>query len=150
MSAELDRVRATLDRHRKLFDLTRDDLGKALCKAATDGVHENIAGEHAPDGTPWDKLSAGYAEWKSFHYPGQAMGVLHGTMANPREVAGRPDVATDRAEVTYGVTERARKEYAWFSEGDPAANRPARPSWGFTAASLAEVGKILDARFATA
>ena len=147
--AALAKIRADLERHRHLFDLDRDHLGRDLCKAATDGAQECIAGEHDPDGKPWDKLSPRYDEWKSFQFPGQPMGVLHQVMANPREVAGEPpEVSAERATVTYGVSEQARQEAEHFQEGD--ARQPPRPFWGFTADSTKEAGQILDRKFQTA
>jgi phage gpG-like protein len=151
MSAALDRVRAALERHKKLFDLTEDALGRKLCKAATDGVQECIADEKTPDGQAWVPLSEHYEEWKSFHYPGNPMAVLKGIMANPREVAGEVVVRPDHAVVTYGVTDEAREHATWFQEGGgrPGHGQPARPFWGFTSASLDEVREILDERFRT-
>lgn len=148
MNPAMAKIRADLARHRKAFDLVEGDLGKKLCKAATDGVQECIAGEHAPDGTRWDDLSAAYEEWKSFHHPGNPMAVLHGTMANPREVAGQVAVTPEKATVTYGVSDRARQEAYWFQEGDD--DQPGRRFWGFTDASKAEVKQLLDARFKAA
>ena len=147
MSRRLSKVRSDITHLRGLFDLTRDGLGKDLCKAATDGVQATIAAEQAPDGTPWDELSAGYEEWKSFQFPGSPIAVLHGTMADPREVAGVPTVASDFASVTYGVSEQARQEAVWFQEGDE--NQPGRPFFGLTEASRARILEILDGRFAT-
>jgi hypothetical protein len=147
VSANLERVRAVLDRHRKLFDLREGDLGRKLCKAATDGVQECIADQREPDGTPWPELSTLYDEWKSFHYPGNPMAVLHGIMANPREIAGVVEVSAERAVVTLGVSDRARAESSWFQEGDPAAHRPPRRFWGFTPESQKEAKQLLDDRF---
>ncbi len=149
MSAALDRIRRDMARIRELFDLTRDDLGRDLCKAATDGVQATIVAQQAPDGTPWASLSPAYAEWKSFQFPGSPIAVLHGTMADAHEVAGEVAVRPDLARVTYGVSERARQEAAWFSEGDPGGNQPPRPFFGLTDASIAACREILDARFAT-
>jgi hypothetical protein len=148
MSAAFVKIKADLERHRHLFDLDRDRLGEDLCSAATAGVQECIAGQHAPDGTPWDKLSPAYDEWKSFQFPGEPIAVLYKHMADPHEVAGEVEVAALRAVVTYGISDRAKQEIVWFSEGD--ADQPPRPFWGFTAASLAEAGKILADRLATA
>lgn len=147
MGAELSKVLAVLDRHRKLFDLTRDNLGRDLCKAATDGVQATIAAEQSPDGVPWAPLSEKYEEFKQFQYPGQPIAVLHGIMADPHEVAGIVSVANSWAEVTYGRSEQAREEAHWFQEGN--GRQPARPFWGFTAQSLKQAGEILDARFKT-
>lgn len=146
----LAKLRATLGRHSHGFDLDRDDLGRRLCKAATDGVQYSIAREETPDGQRWADLSEKYEEWKSFNYPGNPMAVLHGTMADPREVAGEVDPpSATRAIVTYGVSEQAREEAAWFQEGGgkPGHGQPARPFWGFTEESRKEVKSILDARF---
>jgi hypothetical protein len=137
-----------MERHRKLFDLSEGNLGRDLCKAATDGVQACIAGEHAPDGTPWAALSEKYAEWKSFQFPGNPISLLHGTMDDPHEVAGIVDVADSWAEVTYGRSDQARQEAMWFQEGN--SHQPPRPFWGFTAESLKAVREILDARFKTA
>lgn len=144
MSPDFARIRADLERHRHLLDLDRDRLGLDLCSAATAGCQECIAGQHAPDGTPWAPLSDAYDEWKSFAYPGNPISLLHGTMDNPREVAGEVEVAARRAAVTYGISERAREEAGWFQEGN--AHQPGRPFWGFTADSLAEVARILTDR----
>lgn len=143
-------IQADLDRHRHPFDMTRDNLGQDLCKAATDGCQECIAREESPDGSPWAPLSKDYAEWKAFHYPGSPIGVVHLVMANPREVAGEVIATPNKAEVTYGVSGQAKQEASWFQEGDPAHNRPPRRFWGFTRDSLATVRVILDRRFATA
>jgi Phage virion morphogenesis family len=152
VSANLARMKATLDRHRKLFDLTQDNLGQRLCKAATDGVQACIAGQHEPDGTPWQPLSEHYEEWKAFHYPGLDMGVLHQHMANPHEVAGEVEVYAARAVVTYGISEQARQEAVWFQEGSgrPGHGQPARRFWGFTADSLEAVKAILGDRLKSA
>jgi hypothetical protein len=52
VSASLSKIQADINRHRHLFDLDRDDPGRKLCKAATDGVQECIANETSPDGRP--------------------------------------------------------------------------------------------------
>ena len=139
------KIKADLERHKKLFDLSVDHLGRDLCKAATDGAQECIADEKAPDGSAWPPLSEAYDEWKSFHYSGRPMGVLHQVMANPHEVAGEVEVSAERATVTYGVSEQAKAEASWFQEGDQ--HRPPRRFWGFTDASLSRAREILDARF---
>lgn len=146
----LGAIRADLERHKHLFDLTRDDLGRRLCKASTDGVQRCIADECTPEGQPWVPLSEAYEEWKSFQFPGNPMGVLYQHMANPREVAGKVQVTTNQAVVTYGVSDQAKQEATWFQEGSgrPGHGQPPRPFWGFTDESLAEVAKILDAAFA--
>ena len=148
MRLEFLRIKAILDRHRTLFDLQVDGLGQELCAAATDGVQACIAGEHAPDGTPWTPLSEAYEEWKSYQFPGQQMAVLYGLMADPREVAGEIDVSPERAVVTYGTSEEARQQAVWFQEGSgrPGHGSPPRPFWGFTDESLARVRAILEKR----
>lgn len=147
-AAAMSRIRADMDRHRHAFDLDRNNLGRDLCKAATDGVQATIAAEESPDGKRWDELSEEYDEWKSFQFPGEPIAVLHQIMADPHQVAGEPPAVTaDLAEVTYGITEQAKQEAAWFQEGGN--GRPARPFWGLTAASIAESGRILDARLAS-
>lgn len=134
-----------LERHRHLFDLDRDKLGEDLCKAATDGAQECIAGEYSPSGEGWEYLSPEYEEWKEFAYPGHPMALLHGVMANPRQVAGELDPPDrTRAIVTYGITEQARDEAAWFQRGN--AHQPPRPFWGFTEDSREAARKILEAR----
>lgn len=146
-AAAMAKILADTNRHRHLFAMDRDNLGHDLCKAATDGVQECIAGEHDPDGNAWAPLSPKYEEQKAFEYPGQPMAVLHQVMANPHEVAGEVVVSADRATVTYGISEQARQEAEWFQEGN--AHQPARRFWGFTGASLKEVRSILDKRFST-
>jgi Phage virion morphogenesis family len=148
MNLALDKILADLERHKHLFDLDRDDLGRKLGKAFTDGVQECIAGQHDPDGQGWEYLSPAYEEWKGFQFPGNPIGVLHQTMADPHEVAGEMTTLTaTQATVTYGITEQAKQEAQWFQEGD--AHQPPRRFWGFTPDSLDEVKKLLDERFAT-
>lgn len=148
MSPASAKLKAALERHKHLFDLDRDGLGPDLCKAATDGVQACLAGEHSPDGSPWAPLSDRYDEWKSFQYPGNPISLLHGIMDDPRQVAGEVQATARRAVVTYGTSDRARQEAAWFSEGN--AHQPPRPFWGFTDASLAEARQILTDRLRTA
>jgi hypothetical protein len=132
-------VKAAIERHRRIFDLAENNLGRDFCKAATDGVQANIAGEHDPDGNPWPPLSPDYDEWKSFMYPGQPMGVLHQVMANPHEVAGEVEVTPELATVTYGISEQAREEAAAF--------QARRKFWGLTEDSRKASKAILDERF---
>jgi hypothetical protein len=146
MNPALARVLGDIERHRHAFDLDSENLGRDLCKAATDGVQGCIAREESPDGTRWDDLSPHYEEWKRFQFPGEPIGVLHKHMADPHEVAGEVDAKSDEATVTYGISEQARLEATWFQDPEN-PNQPPRPFWGFTAESLAEVEKILDARF---
>jgi hypothetical protein len=146
MSAASAKIVAALGRHKKLFDLTRDDLGRRLCKVATDGVQECIAGQHAPDGSPWPPLDKHYEEWKSFHFPGLPMGVLHQHMANPHEVAGEVVVTADGAKVTYGISDLARREASWFQDPED-GRQPPRRFWGLTEKSRAESRNLLDKRF---
>jgi hypothetical protein len=147
MNAAFNRIEADLDRHRHLFDLDRDDLGRKLCKAATDGVQHGIGRQEAPDGTPWAPLSEKYDEWKSFQFPGNPIAVLRGTMADPNEVAGEVEVKVLEATVTYGVSAKAKDEAEWFSDGN-GAGQPGRPFFGLTAEGLAGSKSLLDARFA--
>lgn len=140
------KIVADLERHKKLFDLTRDDLGRQLCKAATDGCQECIAGQHAPDGSPWAPLDRHYEEWKAFHFPGLPMGVLHQVMSNPNEVAGEVDVTADRARVTYGITEQAKEEANWFQDPE-GGHQPPRRFFGLTEGAQEESRKLLDKRF---
>jgi hypothetical protein len=151
MSAALEKIRADMERHRKLFDLSRDNLGRDLCKAATDGVQENIANQVDPKGAPWPSLTFGYSQWKAEEYPGRPMGVLEGLMSDPDEVAGELDISENQASVTYGKTEQARTEAEWFQEGkkakDGTMHQPPRPFWGFNEGSLKKVAEILDDRF---
>ncbi|WP_435005157.1 hypothetical protein P12x_003051 [Tundrisphaera lichenicola] len=149
MSVQFDKIKAILGRHKRLFDLAEGNLGADLCKAATDGCQECLAAEQDPDGNPWPPLSGPYEEWKSFEYPGNPMALLHGVMANPREVAGEIEVAADSATVTYGVSEQARQEAEWFQEGVKRTGQPPRRFWGFTSDSLAKARAILDERFST-
>jgi hypothetical protein len=146
MGTALEKIRADLERHRRLFNLDRGGLGAALCKAATDGVQECIAGEHSPEGAAWPALSERYEQWKSFEFPGQPMGVLYQHMADPHEVAGEVEVTATRAMVTYGRTDQARAEAVFFQDPE-GSNQPPRKFWGFTDESLKEVRKLLDDRF---
>ena len=143
--AALAKIRADMARHRHLFDLDRDGLGKSLCKAATDGVQECIAGEHDPDGEGWEYLSPKYEEWKEFTHPGLQISLLYGVMDNPREVAGEVQVSPEKATVTYGITEAAKEQASWFQEGN--AHQPARRFWGLTPDSIEESKALLDRRF---
>jgi hypothetical protein len=138
----LAKIQAAIARHRKLFDLEEEGLGKALCKAVTDGVQATIDAQTTPDGSPWPELSEDYQSWKSKHYPGQPMAVLYGVMAKPSEVEGEVEVQTEQASVVYGVTDEARIEAGWFQKR--------RKFWGFTERSRGEVRLLLDSRFATA
>lgn len=139
------KIRADFARHKRLFDLSNDRLGEALCKAATDGVQYTIAREESPDGAPWPALSPAYEEAKALSHPGNPMALLEGIMINPNEVAGEVIVSGNRAVVTYGVSAQAQEEAIWFQEGD--GNQPPRPFWGFTRESVTEVQAILDDRF---
>jgi hypothetical protein len=147
-TSALAKIRADIERHRHLFDLDRDELGKKLCKAATDGVQQCIAEEREPDGASWAPLSQKYEEWKSFQFPGQPIAVLYQHMADPKEVAGEVVVQANQAVVTYGVSALAKQEASFFQEGN--AHQPPRRFWGFTKESTAEARALLDARFATA
>jgi hypothetical protein len=146
-AVQLAKLVSILERHKGLFDLRAGTLGADLCKAATDGVQATIAAESTPEGTPWAPLSQKYEEWKRFAYPGRPISLLHGTMDDPREVAGIVIVTNTRATVTYGRSSKAREEAHWFQDGGP--HQPPRRFWGFTARSLKEVREILDARFRT-
>lgn len=139
-------VHADLARLRTLFDLTRGGLGATLCGIATDGVMDNLADEKDADGNRFAALSPDYEAWKSRNFPGQPIGLLHHLMADPAQVSGVPDVSRDRAAVTYGVSEEAREEAAWFIEGDPERNRPARDFWGLTREALRLVDETLEER----
>jgi hypothetical protein len=135
-----------MERQRHTFDMDRNNLGKDLCKAFTDGVQDNIANEHSAEGEGWEYLSEKYAEWKSFQFPGNPMAVLHQIMANPHEIAGEMTTLTaETAITTEGITETGKQEYDWFSSGND--HQPGRPSWGFTPDSRKESGDILDKRF---
>jgi hypothetical protein len=141
----LEKIKASLAKHRKCFDLVEGGLGRELCKVATDGAQACIAGQQAPDGSPWPALSPAYEEWKEFHHPGLPMGLLFGVMANPREVAGTIEVTPDKATVTYGVSAEARAEASYFQEGDE--HQPPRRFFGLTDESRARSKEILDERF---
>ena len=146
MTPDATRILAALKRHATAFDLTQGKLGESLCKAFTDGVQASIEAGETPDGSTWPELSAEYAQWKARHFPGQPIGKAHGAMADPEQVAGDVIVfGPEAAFVTYGTTEEAREEAAAFQEGD--GHQPARPFWGFTAASQQAVGALLEARF---
>lgn len=147
MTPDCRRNLACFARHLKIPDLTDNGLGRDLCVIATDGVRECLDGQHAPDGTPWAPLSEAYGEWKGRNFPGQPMAVLHHLMSDPAQVTGIVDVTPNRAQVVYGVSQEARVEASWFQEGDPAANRPPRPFWGFTDDSKARAKETLDRRF---
>ena len=147
MNSQAARIIADLERHKTFADLTSDGLGDQLIDCAVMGVSECIAGEHDTEGNPWPELSEKYAEWKEWHYPGQQMGVLHFVMARIEEIRGTVYMSTDEARVTYGVSQQARDEFAWFNEGDPAKNRPPRPCWGLTKGSIDASTQILDDRF---
>jgi hypothetical protein len=147
-ASAIAKIRADLERHRRLFDFTQDELGKKLCKAATDGVQECFAGSHSPDGEGWEYLSEKYDAWKEFHYPGQPIGVLHGIMSDPHQVAGELDITPSLARVTYGITEAARDLAVWFQDPE-GSNQPPRRFWGLTENSKSASKEILDARFAT-
>ncbi len=149
MNPALTKILDDMKRQRELFHLDQGGLGAALLKAATDGVQASLLAQQTPDGQSWDDLSEDYAKWKGQHFPGKPMGKLHDVMADPVEVAGEPSISSDRATVIYGVTDQARQEAVWFSEGDPGRGRPARPFWGLTEASLLASQKILDDRFDT-
>ena len=64
-------------------------------------------------------------------------------MSDPDEVAGEPVVTPGRATVTYGKSDPARREAAWFIEGDEANNRPPRNFWGLTPAAIAACDRYL-------
>lgn len=136
-------------RMRSLFDLTRDDLGKTLCEIATDGVMDNMQDETDPDGNPWAPLSDAYGAWKANQFPGQPMAVLHHLMADPAQVKGIQAIARNEAVVTYGVSQEARDEAAWFIEGDEARNRPPRNFWGITGPALQLIDEMLEQRLNT-
>ena len=147
MSPDAARILAAVRRHGEAFDFTDGGLGEELCAAFTAGVAVSITAEQAPDGTPWDDLSATYAEWKGRKFPGKTMGELHGLMADPVQIAGDVIVLSPTAAfVTYGTDEAARAEAAAFQQGDPTRNRPPRPFWGFTKDSKAAVDAILADR----
>jgi hypothetical protein len=143
--AARSRISDAIRRHRGLFDLTRDDLGRNLCKAATDGVQGCFATETDPDGNRWPDLSPAYEQWKSFQFPGDPIGVLFRVMANPREVAGDIQVSDDLAVVTYGISEQARQEATWFQDPQN-RNQPPRKFFGLTESARAESRSILDDR----
>lgn len=147
MSRDGQRILKALARHRTFLDFTDEDCGRDLCKIATDGVQECIKAEQAPDGTPWPELSEDYDAWKTKHFPGQPMGVLHHLMADPVQVSGFVQVTPDRATTQYGVSQEARDEASWFQEGDPNNNRPPRRFWGFTAESTDASKVYLVIRF---
>lgn len=139
MARNADRQIAALERHKRFLDFTEDGLGDDLLKIATDGCLECVIGQHDPDGNPWPDPSPEYAKWKARKYPGHPPGVLHFVMARPEEVAGEPEITPDRAKVTYGKTQGAKDEIAWFAKGG-------RRFWGFTARSRAAAKDFLDRR----
>ncbi len=139
-------VHADLAAFRRLFDLTRNGLGATLCGIATDGVMDNLADEKDADGDRFADLSPDYAAWKSRHFPGQGIGLLHHLMADPAQVSGVVDVTPDRAEVAYGVSAEAVQEASWFIEGDPARNRPPRDFWGLTPEAIRLIDETLEER----
>lgn len=147
MSSDGQRILKSLARHRTFLDFTDENSGRDLCKIATDGVQETIASQTTPDGAAWPKLSDSYEAWKSRHFPGQPMAVLHGIMADPVQVAGYVETTADRATTQYGVSQEARDEASWFQEGDPAQNRPPRRFWGFTPNSIDGTRSYLSDRF---
>jgi hypothetical protein len=138
---------AALQRHKVAFDFSQDRLGEDLCKIATDGCLENVIGENSPDGTPWAPLSEDYAKYKQLNYPGSPVGVLHFLMAQPQEIAGQASIDPLLAKVSYGVSDQAKQEMAWFTEGDTSRNRPPRPFWGFTTRSIEASAALLKKTF---
>lgn len=144
-----DRIRSDIARMRDLFDLAKDELGKTLCEIATDGVMDNMQDETDPDGNRWEPLSDAYGKWKADQFPGQPMAVLHHLMADPAQVKGIVAVSRNEAVVTYGVSEEARREAAWFIEGDPDRNRPPRNFWGITGPALQLIDEMLEQRLNT-
>lgn len=142
-----EKVRDDLVRMRDLFDLSKDDLGRTLCEIATDGVMDNMQDETDPDGGKWEPLSDAYGKWKANQFPGQPMAVLHHLMSDPAQVKGILAISRNEAVVTYGVSEQAREEAAWFIEGGP--NRPARNFWGITGPALQLIDETLEQRLNT-
>jgi hypothetical protein len=146
MPSPMDRIRADLRRIGRTFDMAENGLGESLLKAFTDGVKDTIAREETPDGKPWDQLSPDYERWKAKAFPGQPIGFLEETMADPDEIEGEPEITAEEASTTYGKSDTAREHASWFQRGDEDNNHPPRPFWGFTAESRAAVRGILAKR----
>lgn len=147
MSVDGNRIMRKLKTHALFLDFRHQNLGDDLCGAFTDGTMRSILAEESASGAGWPALSPKYEEWKSRRFPGQQMGHLYGLMTDPAQIRGEIEVHRDSAQTTYGITEEARNEAAWFQRGDAGQNRPPRPFWGFTPSSRAAVRRILATRF---
>lgn len=125
-----DEIKADLKRHRQIFDLTKDRLGRDLCKLASESTGRSFEEQRSPTGEPWPELSDKYEKWKSKNFPGQSIGELYGIMANDDEIKGENQISANEAEYGYGVTVQAIDEMGWFQNGDDQNNRPPREAIG--------------------
>lgn len=143
MSPAAQRILDRLERHKTMFDLRRDDLGKKLLDAASINSWLSLMSQEDADGNALAPLSEDYAKAKARERPGYPLGVYDAEMIKREHFFGERRVDDGEAEVIYGINDKAREEAAWFIEGDPARNRPPRPFWGLTEQTVKEAREIL-------
>jgi hypothetical protein len=130
------------------LDLTHDGLGGKAAEATAAAVFEYMEVQVDPDNNPWVGLSDAYAERKARLAPGAPMAEFLGrVMKDPDQLRGELDISPDRMEQTYGLTDQARNEAAWFQEGDPARNRPAREFYAFNDLATVYLADLFDDRW---
>lgn len=146
MNAAAQRILDRLERHKTMFDLTRDDLGRKLLDAASINCWLSLTNQEDAQGNALAPLSPDYAKAKEKDKPGYPIGVYDAEMVKREHFFGERRIESDEAEVIYGKNDKAREEAAWFIEGYPNNNRPPRPFWGLTAQTIKESEDILAAR----
>ena len=144
MSAQCDRIVAELERMKRTFDFTYENLGQSLAEANAAGIFEMMEAETGPDAS-WPELSERYAEWKEAHFPGQPMAELYGIMKDPMQLLGEVAITPDQLTQTYGTSEEAKQEAVWFQEGND--RQPPRPFYSLNGLSNRNIAQVLDARF---
>ena len=145
MLSDGDWILADLYRHTTCFDLTEDTLGTRCATGFALGVEAMMDTERDPTGSSWAPLSERYAEWKAARFFGQLMAHLYGVMKTEEQLLGKVEVEQYLVTQTFGTSEQAQQEAAWFSEGN--ANQPPRPFYDWNEFSEYLVTEILDQRF---
>lgn len=110
---------AAIHRLADAFDLSSDGLGEDLLDVMAVGIIERSLGrQEAPSGRPWAPNAPRYAAGPRKR--GKPIGVLDGQMLSLPEVRGERVIEANRAAMSYGISEDARRKLGWFTKGKPA------------------------------
>lgn len=138
--SNLPEIEAALDAVAEAFNfeapgIEGKGLGHEMLNVVADGILDRtIAEQKEPTGSALNPLSPAYKAWKAGHGYPTLIGVKTGHMLSLVEVQGERVIAPDEATMTYGKPgstddegKTSRDKAEWFTDGDPARNRPARP-----------------------